>query len=654
MKLIKTIGLVCLAWLSCYASAKTNDAANLFSRSAEFSQVKISPAGDYLSVITKKDGKAMLLILKAADRSLVHAIFFKGNAQVGHYEWVNDERLVMQKEYLKGWSDHPLYYGELMAVNADGSKATYLFGYQGGEQQTGSNLKKNTPIRATAYILDPLPEDDRYMLVQALPWGSGGSNMAENTQKVYRVDVYKGRRKKVATAPITYPNFLTDHDGNVRFVSGTRDYVNSKLYYRNDGNWTDTDKLNLGLDAIKPIAFSDDKDSLYVTASEAGKPAGVYLVNIKTGDKKLVSQDKVVDPSNVWINAISKKLYAIEYENGYPTYEFVDSKDPSAKIIKQLLAALPGHQIHLVSQTTSADKIIIKAFNDRNPGDYYLFNTKAKKLEYLVSQKKWLDPDQMAEIKPIKFTSRDGVTIHGYITLPHGVEAKNLPLVVNPHGGPHGPRDRWGFDPQNQMIASQGAAVLQVNFRGSGGYGNSFENAGHKKWGTNIQYDIIDATKYVIEQGMVDKDRICIVGGSFGGYSAIQSSAIEPDLFKCAIGFAGVYDLQLMFDEGDVQGRRAGKRYLKEVLGENESILRSMSPTHNVDKLKANIMLVHGGEDERAPIEQFEALEDALNEHKYPFKKLVMDDEGHGFYDDAHKAKYYDEMLGFLKTNLKL
>ncbi|ABV89151.1 alpha/beta hydrolase family protein [Shewanella pealeana] len=654
MKLIKIISLACLALLNCNASATTNDAANLFSRSAEFSQVKISPGGDYLSVITKNDGKNTLLILKAADKSPVHAIFFGSNAQVGHYEWVNDERVVLQKEYLKGWSDHPLYYGELMAVNADGSNATYLFGYKGGEQQTGSKFKKNTPIRATAYILDPLPEDDRYMLVQALPWGSGGSNMAENTQQVYRVDVYKGRRKKVASSPIPYSSFLTDHDGDVRFVSGTRDYVNTKLYYRDDGSWIDTDKLNLGLDGIKPIAFSDDKDSLYVTASEAGQPSGVYLVNIKTGDKKLVSQDKVVDPSNIWINATTKKLYAVEYENGYPSYEFVDTKDPSAKYIKQLLASLPGHQIHLVSQTTDADIIIIKAFNDRNPGDYYLFYTKAKKLEYLVSKKKWIDANKMAEIKPIHFTSRDGVEIHGYITLPSGVEAKNLPLVVNPHGGPHGPRDWWGFDPQNQMIASQGAAVLQINFRGSGGYGNGFENAGHQKWGTNIQYDIIDATKYVIEQGMVDKDRICIVGGSFGGYSAIQSSAIEPDLFKCAIGFAGVYDLQLMFEEGDVQGRRAGKRYLKEVLGEDESLLKSMSPTHNVDKLKANIMLVHGGEDERAPIEQFEALEDALKAKKYPFKKLVMDDEGHGFYDDAHRAKYYNEMLGFLKENLNL
>lgn len=653
MKLIKIIGLVLVTWLSSSVSAKTDTAANLFSRSAEFSQVKISPAGDYLSAITSKDGKNMLMILDAATKKAVHMVFFDGNAQVGHYEWVNDERVVLQKEYLKGWSDHPLYYGELMAVNADGSRVTYLFGYKGG-QQTGSNIKRNTAIRATAYILDPMPEDDRYMLVQALPWGGGGANMAENTQKVYRVNVYSGKRKKVAGAPLPYANFLTDHDGKVRFVSGTRDYVNTQLYYREDNEWVNTDNLNLNLNAMTPIAFSDDENSVYVTANESSKPSGVYLINIKTGDKKLVSQDKVVNPSNVWINQTTKKLYAVEYENGYPEYEFVAPKDPSAIYVKQLLGALPGYQIHLVSQTVDANKMIIKAFNDRTPGKYYLFDTEKLNLEFLVSQKSWIDSNKMAEIKPISFTSRDGLEIHGYLTLPHGKEAKDLPLVVNPHGGPHGPRDWWGFDPQNQMIASQGAAVLQVNFRGSGGYGTAFENAGHQKWGTEIQYDIIDATKYVIDQGIADKDRICIVGGSFGGYSAIQSATIEPDLFKCAIGFAGVYDLELMFDKGDVQGRRAGKRYLQRVLGEDEALLKAMSPTHNVGKLKANIMLVHGGEDERAPIEQFEALEDALNKQKYPFKKLVMDDEGHGFYDDAHRAKYYNEMLSFLETNLKL
>ncbi|RTR29274.1 alpha/beta hydrolase family protein [Shewanella atlantica] len=654
MKLIKFFSFACLSILSYNAVAKIENPAEVFSRSAEFSNVKISPGGDYLSTITTKDSKKVLIILDAKTRKPLHSVYFSTNAQVGDYQWVNDERVVLQKVYLKGWQDHPLYYGELMAVNADGSKPEYLFGYNQQGQQTGSRIKKNTPIRATAYILDPMPENKRYMLVKALPWGSGGSNTAENLQQVYRVDVYKGKRKKLATAPISYANFLTDDEGEVRFVSGTRDYISSRLFYRKDHLWVDTEKLQLNLEQMRPIAFGDDKDSVYVVGSEPGKNKGIYLINIKTGTKKLISRDDVVDPYNVWINQNNKKLYAVEFENGYPSYEFVDKKDARAKLIKQLLASLPGHQIHLVSETTDSSQFIIKAFNDRNPGDYYLFNNETMKLEYLVSQKNWLDPELMAEVKPISFTSRDGKTIHGYLTLPNNLEAKNLPLVVNPHGGPHGPRDWWGFDPQNQLIASQGAAVLQINFRGSGGYGKNFEHLGHQKWGTDIQYDIIDGTKYVIEQGLVDKDRICIAGGSFGGYSALMAPTLAPDMFKCAIGFAGVYDLPLMFKEGDVQSRRAGGRYLEQVLGEDTKVLKSMSPTHNVDKLKTKILLVHGGDDERAPIEQFEALEDALNERNYPYQKLVMDDEGHGFYNDEHQAKYYGEMLSFLKENLKL
>ncbi|BCV43356.1 hypothetical protein TUM17379_03740 [Shewanella algae] len=263
-----------------------------------------------------------------------------------------------------------------------------------------------------------------------------------------------------------------------------------------------------------------------------------------------------------------------------------------------------------------------------------------------------IDPAQMAEVKPMDIKVRDGMTIQAYLTLPPGKDPKQLPLVVNPHGGPHYVRDSWGFDPQNQMLANQGIAVLQVNFRGSGGYGEAFQQAGYRKWGSEIQYDIIDATRHLIDQGIVDKQRICIVGGSFGGYSALQSSVMEPDLFKCAIGFAGVYDLEMMFKEGDVQERDSGTSYLRTVLGQDQAVLRAMSPTRNVDKLKANLLLVHGGNDERAPIEQFEALEDALKKRNYPYQKIIMDDEGHGFYDESHRAIYYQKMLNFLKQNL--
>mgnify|MGYP001611403420 CR=1 FL=1 len=636
------------------SNANALSQAQLFSKGDEYSDVKISPTGKYLSAITSVEGKNVLLVLDTQTKKLLNAIRFPDNAQVGDYEWANSERLVLAKEYLKGWQDTPIYYGELMAVNADGSRKAYLFGFESGEQQTGSNIKKNTPMRASAFILDPLPDDERYMLVNAIPWNDRINLDFELSQDVYRVDLFNGTRKRITGSPIGRARFMTDHQGEVRFVAGEDNKNITKVFYRKDGNWVNTDKLNLGLADFKPLSFADDKNTIYAAGRSQGETLGVYKINLETGDKTEIIQDENVDPSNFWINGTNKQLYAVEFENGYPSYAFVDNEDSHAKLLKDLLGALPGHQVRIVSETRDAAKLVVLAFNDRNPGDYYIFDTKTLKLEYLAAAKKWLDPEQMADVKPISFTSRDGKQLHGYLTLPFGKEAKNLPLVVNPHGGPHGIRDWWGFDPQNQYLASQGIAVLQVNFRGSGGYGDQFERAGYQKWGSDIQHDIIDATQYVIDQGFADKERICIVGGSFGGYSALQSAVLAPDMFKCAIGVAGVYDLELMFNEGDVANSRSGTSYLKDVLGQDKAVLKAMSPSENVDKLKANILLVHGGEDDRAPIEQLESLEKGLKAHNYPYQKLVMDNEGHGFYNDEHRAKYYEQMLSFLKTNLKL
>ncbi|WP_372931286.1 alpha/beta hydrolase family protein [Shewanella putrefaciens] len=662
MKLVQlaTLTALCLPMLpiSTFAADTANpnalSQAQLFSKGSEYSNVKISPTGKYLSAITSVDGKKVLLVLDAQTKKLLNAIRFPSNAQVGDYEWANSERVVLAKEYLKGWIEAPQYYGELMAVNADGSRPTYLFGFNSGEQQTGSNIKKNTAINATAFILDPLPDDERYMLVNAIPWNNESTLNIELSQDVYRVDLYSGVRKRVLGSPIGQARFMTDHEGEVRFVAGEDGKNITKVFYRQNGEWVNTDKLNLGLTDFSPISFADNKNTIYAAGRTQGETLGVYKINLETGDKKEIIQDENVDPSNFWINGTNKQLYAVEFENGYPSYAFVDSEDSHAKLLKDLIGVLPGYQVRIVSETRDAEKLVVLAFNDRNPGDYYVFDTKKLKLEYLAAAKKWLDPEQMAEVKPINFTSRDGKTLHGYLTLPFGKEAKNLPLVVNPHGGPHGVRDWWGFDSQNQYLASQGIAVLQVNFRGSGGYGDQFERAGYQKWGSDIQHDIIDATQYVIDQGVADKERICIAGGSFGGYSALQSAVLAPDMFKCAIGMAGVYNLELMFNKGDVARRSAGTSYLKEVLGQDKAVLKAMSPSENVDKLKANILLVHGGEDERAPIEQLESLEKALKAHKYPYQKLVMDNEGHGFYNDEHRAKYYEQMLSFLSTNLKL
>lgn len=494
--------------LSLFATTATADtieqAAQKFSKPSPSFSPSISPSGKYITFKAKVEGKDVLAILTTKDLKIIHGVKFRGNRQVGDYHWVNNERLVVTKEYLKGWSTQPQYYGEMFAVNADGSKPTNVFGHQAGEQQTGSHIKKKKSIRASGFMLDPLVNDKKYMLISAIPWGNDFSRTLnyDLPKDVYKVDVYKGFSKKQMRAPVGNTQFLTDNDGTIRFAVGRDKNNDYQLYTREDKKWIHSDKFNhIKLAQFKPISFSADNQSVYALALTDNTTEALYKLNLKTGEHKKIIQDEHVDTTNVWLDN-NKQLYAIEFENGYPTYTFVDKENADAKSLKQLLASLPGHQVRIVSQTHDGNKLILSAFNDRNPGDFYLFDRKNVKLSYLFSHADWLNPDDMAEVKPIKFTNRDGQTIHGYLTLPHGIAAKNLPMIVNPHGGPHGheSRDWWGFDKQNQFLASQGYAVLQVNFRGTGGYGQAFEASGYQKWGTDIQHDIIDGTRYVINE----------------------------------------------------------------------------------------------------------------------------------------------------------
>ncbi len=655
MHTITKLFAVMLAISGTQAQAKNANLklAEVFAKGSQFFNPKISPGGEYIGVESKVDGKDILAILDIKTLKPIHAVHFGERGQVGNFHWVNDERVVVSKEYLKGWSDHPLYYGEMLATNVDGSRTSYVFGYNNQNMQTGSNIKRSTAIDATAFMLDPLHNDPKKMLVSAIHWGGGSTLDFDKAKYVYKVDVYNGKRKRVTKGPIGNTAFMTDHNGDVRFAMGRNANSDIKIFRWEDRDWVDTDNIKgLDLNGFAPISFAENNHSIYAEASENGEARKVLHIDLKTGKHTQIVNDDNVETSNYWIDGQTKQLYAVEYEDGYPTYAFVDKENSKSKYLKQLLASLSGHQVRIVSENRDANKFLVHAFNDRNPGDFYLFTTDPVKLQYLFSSKNWLDPEQMAEVKPIAFTNREGQTINGYLTLPANVEAKNLPLVVVPHGGPHGIRDWWRFDSENQLLAQKGFAVLQVNFRGSGGYGDAFKFSGYRKWGTGIQHDIIDGTKYVIEQGIADADRLCISGGSFGGYSALQSAILEPDMFKCAIGFAGFYDVPMMYEEGDIPDRRSSVSYLQRAIGTDQAELKAISPAHNAEKLKAAIMLVHGGDDERTPIEQYEAMAEALKKANHPFQTLVMDDEGHGFYKDEHRAKYYAEMLAFLEQHL--
>ncbi|RZK98577.1 MAG: S9 family peptidase, partial [Rubrivivax sp.] len=281
---------------------------------------------------------------------------------------------------------------------------------------------------------------------------------------------------------------------------------------------------------------------------------------------------------------------------------------------------------------------------------FYLFDTETKKAGYLLSRRGWVDPEKMARVKPVEFKARDGLAMRGYLTLPPGKGERNLPLVINPHGGPFGIYDTWSHDTDPQILAAAGYAVLQVNYRGSGNYGRSFNQSGAQQWGLAMQDDLTDATRWAIAQGIADPGRICIYGGSYGAYAALMGVAKEPDLYRCAVGYVGVYDLVKLSAQESRESKRLNT-WTSEWMGSGEK-LAPVSPNRLANQIKVPVFLAAGGEDETAPIDQSQGMEAALKKAGVPVETLYYKTEGHGFYDVEHRTEYYRRLLAFLSHNL--
>lgn len=280
-----------------------------------------------------------------------------------------------------------------------------------------------------------------------------------------------------------------------------------------------------------------------------------------------------------------------------------------------------------------------------------MFDTEKKALRFILKAKPWLDSEKLTATEPFKVKSSDGVELHGYLTKPKNSKGK-LPLIVYPHGGPHGPRDYWQYSDDVQLLASRGYAVLQVNFRGSGGYGSQFETSGYHHWGDLIQQDIIEATEWAAKVPDIDENRICIYGASFGGYSALMAPTIKSDLFKCSIGYVGVYDLNLLWDDGDIQKMNYGETFLAKAIGEDKESLNLFSPSHLKSRLKTPTFLIHGKEDERAPVSHFYAMKKSLEKSKTPVETMLVNGEGHGFYQEENRQEMYERLLAFLDKHI--
>lgn len=623
-----------------------------FIRHPAFQQVTISPDGKYLAVVSaiKKSDKYQLAILP------VHSVLDHKPKVTAHfgltdYElfagifWVNDKRVLAATASKHGGFDRPYLNGDLYATNVHGGQQEQLMGSSKGLYFLG--------------LLNRLPNNPRQVLV----YGSQGDN---NKAEAFRLDVYTGKAFHLATSPAAEGGLWTDHNGDVRVATG----VNTKtgwpeLYYRNAGsmNWQDKSKLIGNKEAAAlmtggPIMFGPHNKTVYFEdwTHNAAETMGLYSYNVKTGKKTLLYANPKVDLGGVMESFNRRSLVGLTIEPGKPEIIALKPKSPRIQLLAELKRALPKDQVEIISWTKNGVDAIVRTSSDTESPAYYLYAAKPKpNLTFLFNESPWIKPADLSPMKPISFKSRDGLTIHGYLTLPRSTKAKDLPMVVYVHGGPHGIRTDWGFNPADfdsvaeQILANHGYAVLSLNYRGSGGYGLKFLEAGFRHWGSTMQNDLADGVKWAIRQGYANPRRVCIFGGSYGGYAALMSAERFPHMYQCAIGYDGVYDLLTQETRASDTSRQAsGRLYLKTVLGTNAKRLKAFSPAFNADKLKIPVFLLHGGRDVRAPVHGYEEMVSAIRKHGTPLKTLFYENEGHGFYKPAHRTKAWKDILAFL------
>ena len=611
-----------------------------FFKNYEFSQVSLSPDGKHLAAIAPVGESRNLVVVDRATMKPL-AVTSLTHRDVSAYQWANNERLLF---YVEEDGNESL---ALNAVNIDGSKPRVLTKAAKGIQL----------IPRYTRMVDRLKEDDRHVIVSS-------NERKAQFPDLYIMDIYNGRKKRLTSNPGDITDWGMDWNHKVRVavrqvVAKDKSDASSELLYRDteDGPWKVLATSHLGQEGVAPAGFTADNKALYVLSNVGRDRLAVYRLDPATGKKQLVFGHDEVDVGGPSYSPRDHRVLAIGYVTDKPQVHYLDKK--FGDIQKALDKVLPDTVNRITSLTDDEKTAVVLASNDKTPGTYYLLETEPKlKLTYLAQIADRIKPEQMADMKPISYKARDGLLIHGYLTLPKGAEDKRLPLIVHPHGGPYGPRDVWGWNPEVQFLANRGYAVLQMNFRGSGGYGNKFQVGAWKQWGLQMQDDITDGVKWAIEQGIADPKRVCIYGASYGGYATMAGLTMTPELYKCGINYVGVVDL-FMLEEWDTRHDKEGglTAWFHQAIGnpddpKDRERMTKTSPINLLDKLDDPLFVVHGRRDPRVEIAQAEELMDKLDNLGKPYIKLIKKKEGHGFRREANKLELYKMMDEFLKKNL--
>ncbi|MCY9543213.1 S9 family peptidase [Paenibacillus alvei] len=470
---------------------------------------------------------------------------------------------------------------------------------------------------------------------------------------VYKLNVKTGATKLVAKNPGNIQAWIADHNGAIRMAVAS-DGLEGAILYRDseDAEFKPFIKIDSG-DTVNPLGFTKDNKHIYAITNKGRDKTALVQYDLQ-GKEQLIYSHPEVDLDRAVYDDKQDKLLMASYVTDKTHLNFFDAGFEALHHKLQTKLHASESEVHITDYNEDRTKFIVAVSTDKVQGKYYYYNSTTDQLTLLTTLSDWLKPKNLADMYPISYKSRDGLTIHGYLTLPKNKRPENLPLIVNPHGGPWA-RDKWGFNPEVQLLANRGYAVLQMNFRSSTGYGKAFIDAGDKQWGRDIQNDITDGVKWAIKQGIADPNRVGIYGASFGGYATLAGITFTPNLYAAAVDYVGVSNIFTLLNTLPPYWE-ANRNMFYARIGHPEKdkeLLKAASPVFHADKIITPLFVAQGANDPRVNKAESDQIVDALKKRGIDVQYMVKDNEGHGFQNEENRIDFYNAMIKFLDTHLK-
>ena len=598
-----------------------------FFRNSDRSGYQISPDGNYFSFLAPYEDRMNIFVQRIGSEDTVRLTSETARSVAG-YMWATNERILFMKD-TAGDENYQLY-----GVNLDGSDLRAYTAFPG--------------VRTT--LIDDLEDIPNEVII-------GMNKRQAEIFDPYRLNLETGELTQLAENPGNWQGYMTDHEGKLRVVTAIVDGVNTQILYREHESEEFRPVLTTNFkESVDFMEFTPDNRLVYAATNLGRDKVALVLMNPATCEElEYLYAHEQYDVSSISYSRKRKKLLAV-YCQGHkdPIRHYFD--DEEAAFREHLRSFFEGRRFGITATDKEEQKYLIYVGSDRTRGRYYFYDRAVGSPVLLAELAPWLQEEDMVAMHPVTYTSRDGLTIEAYLSLPHPYTpetAKALPVVVHPHGGPWA-RDSWGYSAEVQFLCNRGYAVFQMNFRGSTGYGRKFLEASYKQWGQAMQDDITDGVNWLIAQGIADAKRVAIYGGSYGGYATLAGLCFTPDLYACGIDYVGVSNL-LTFMQTIPPYWRPLLEMMYEQVGDPEKdleMLTAYSPALQAHLIKAPLFIAQGANDPRVNKAESDQMVEALRARGVEVEYMVKDDEGHGFHNQENRFDFYRAMERFLKEQM--